>query len=668
MINADPNHKHTYDAQGNITCCTLEEKINAKTDIEIQIHTNEHVLDHESESVWKQYLPATISFVILAMGIVLDNFIKSDFYTGYIRMALYIIAYLPVGLSVLKDAVKAILNGEFFTEFFLMSIATIGAFAIGEYPEGVAVMLFYAIGELFQSAAVTRAKRSIKALLDIRPDKATVLRNGTLTEVAPDTVQVGETIQIKAGEKVALDGVMQSQGSSFNTAALTGESKPNTMKQGEMVLAGMINLDKVVEIKVSKIFAESSLARILDMVQNATSRKAKTELFIRKFSKIYTPIVVLLALLLTFVPYFFMEQYVFSEWLYRALIFLVISCPCALVISIPLGYFGGIGAASRNGILFKGSNYLDLMTKINTIVMDKTGTLTKGVFKVQEVNAASHSKDEFVAIVAAIESQSTHPIAKAIVEYANGKDKDVPVSDVEEISGHGLKGTFKGSEVLAGNTKLLKKFNIVYPKEVDSITDTIVVAAINNEYAGYITIADELKEDTKDAVSQMHQTISKIVMLSGDKQSVVDKIAKELNIVNAYGSLLPEQKVQIVEDLKKESHRVIAFVGDGINDAPVLALSDVGIAMGALGSDAAIETADVIIQTDQPSKIITAIEISKATQRIVWQNITLAFGVKVIILALGAVGLATMWEAVFADVGVALLAILNAIRIQKQEF
>ncbi|MDO9184402.1 MAG: heavy metal translocating P-type ATPase [Bacteroidia bacterium] len=677
MISKASNHKHTYDAQGNMTCCTLEEKIYTNANAAELIkpkhqHTEGDGHDHEHESsegaAWKQYLPLSISLTMLLLGIIFDNYVKADFFKSYVRLVWYVIAYLPVGLPVIKEAVQAIRKGEFFTEFFLMSLATIGAFGIKEYPEGVAVMLFYAIGELFQTAAVNRAKRSIKALLDIRPDKATVLRNGTLTEVAPDTVKVDEIIQVKAGEKVALDGVMQSAGSSFNTAALTGESKPNTLKQGETVLAGMINLDKVVEIKVSKVFAESSLARILEMVQNATSRKAKTELFIRKFSKIYTPIVVLLALVLTFVPYFFVDQYVFSQWLYRALIFLVISCPCALVISIPLGYFGGIGAASRNGILFKGSNYLDLMTKINTIVMDKTGTLTKGVFKVQEVNAVSHSKDEFVAIVAAIESQSTHPIAKAIVEYANGKDKDVPVSNVEEISGHGLKGTYKGSEVLAGNTKLLKKFNVAYPAEVDAITDTIVVAAINNQYAGYITIADELKEDAKEAVSQMHQTISKIVMLSGDKQSVVDKIAKELNIVNAYGSLLPEQKVQKVEDLKKESHRVIAFVGDGINDAPVLALSDVGIAMGALGSDAAIETADVIIQTDQPSKIITAIKISKVTQRIVWQNIALAFGVKVIVLALGAGGLATMWEAVFADVGVALLAILNAIRIQKMKF
>lgn len=666
MINKDPNHKHTYDAKGNMTCCSLEDKINAKTG-HTHSHDDEHTHEGESKSAWREYIPASISLALLIAGIVLDTWLQFKTFP-VIRLIWYAVAYIPVGVPVLIDAFKAIAKREVFTEFLLMSIATIGAFAIGEYPEGVAVILFYAIGELFQSAAVNRAKRSIKALLDIRPDKANVIRNGALTEVAPTSINVGEIIQIKAGEKVALDGIMLSAGSSFNTAALTGESKPNTIRQGETVLAGMINLDKVVEIKVSKVFAESSLARILDMVQNANSRKAQTELFIRKFSKIYTPIVVLLAVLLTIIPYFFVEEYIFSQWLYRALIFLVISCPCALVISIPLGYFGGIGAASRNGILFKGSNYLDLMTKINTIVMDKTGTLTKGVFKVREIKPVNDSKYEIVSIIAAVEAQSTHPIAKAIVEYAKGKGGEARISNVEEISGHGLKATYMGAEVLAGNTKLLKKFNIAYPAEIDAITDTIVVAAINNQYAGYITIADELKDDAKEAVLQMQKTIPVIVMLSGDKQSVVDKVASELNITNAFGGLLPENKVQKVEELKKDSKNVIAFVGDGINDAPVLALSDVGIAMGAMGSDAAIETADVIIQTDQPSKIITAIKISKATQRIVWQNIALAFSVKIIVLALGAGGVATMWEAVFADVGVALLAILNAVRIQKIKF
>ncbi len=669
-MNTEQKHKHRSDAQSKADCCSSEEKNNSNTKNTLEDgHSDDDGHDHnlENESALKAYLPAIISFVMLMIGIVVDNYFTFDFYTKHVRLSWYIIAYFPVGFPVFKDAWKTIIKGEVFTEFLLMSIATIGAFAIGEYPEGVAVMLFYSIGELFQSAAVSRAKQSIKALLDIRPDKASVLRNGILVEVAPDTVQVGEIIQVKAGEKVALDGVMQSAGSSFNTAALTGESKPDTIKQGENVLAGMVNLDKVADIKVSKVFAESSLARILDMVQNASSRKAETELFIRKFSKIYTPIVVLLALLLTFVPYLFVENYLFSEWLYRALIFLVISCPCALVISIPLGYFGGIGAASRNGILFKGSNYLDLMTKVNTVVMDKTGTLTKGVFKVQAVKSSKLPEDEFVALVAALESKSTHPIAKAIVDY-HGDKNIATITDIEEIAGYGLKGNSNGMIIMAGNAKLLKKFNIAYPPEIDSITDTIVVATANNEYAGYITIADEIKEDAAQAIKDINEMNIETVMLSGDKQSVVDKIAATLNIKNAFGNLLPENKVQKVEELKKDGHRVIAFVGDGINDAPVLALSDVGMAMGGLGSDAAIETANVVIQTDQPSKIVTAIKIGKATKQIVWQNIGLAFGVKVIVLTLGASGLANMWEAVFADVGVALLAILNAVRIQKIKF
>lgn len=675
MINNKPNHIHTYDAKGNMTCCSLEEKVyqnaNAKEihsghqHAEGEEHGHEH--DHSGASGGlRQYVPATGSFLLLMAGLAFDYWLKPVFFTGYIRLCWYLLAYLPVAWPVLKDAVKAIAKGEVFTEFLLMTLATVGAFSIHEFPEGVAVMLFYAIGELFQSAAVNRAKRNIKALLDIRPDIATVIRNQPV-QVRPEEVVIGEIVQVKAGEKVALDGTLLSERGSFNTAALTGESKPSDIIMGEEVLAGMINLDKVIEIRVTKKFSESSLARILDLVQNANSRKAQTELFIRKFSKIYTPVVVGLALCLLFIPYFFVEGYVLSDWLYRSLIFLVISCPCALVISIPLGYFGGIGAASRNGILFKGSNYLDLLTKVNTVVMDKTGTLTKGVFKVQEVNSARLPYDEFVAIAAAVEAQSTHPIAKAIVDYAGNKNK-LKSEQAEEISGHGLKAVVNGSVVLAGNTKLLKKFNIPYLGKIDAITDTIVVVAIDNEYAGFITIADEIKEDAADTIKVMHSLQIKTVMLSGDKQAVVDKVAKQLKIDSAFGSLLPENKVEKVEALKADKDRVIAFVGDGINDAPVLALSDVGIAMGGLGSDAAIETANVVIQTDQPSKIITAIKIGKATKSIVWQNIGLAFAVKLIVLALGAGGLATMWEAVFADVGVALIAILNAVRIQNKTF
>jgi len=600
-------------------------------------------------------------------GIVLDNFVKPEFFKKYVRLIWYIVAYVPVGIPVIKDAFNSIIKGSFFSEFFLMSIATIGAFFIGEYSEGVAVMLFYAVGELFQSAAVKRAKSSIKALLDVRPDTVSVLRNGSITTVSPSEVKIAEIIQVKSGEKVALDGELISDTAAFNTAALTGESKPDTKRKGEQVLAGMINLNTVSEIKVTALFKDSKLSRILELVQEATARKAPTQLFISKFAKIYTPIVVFLALGICFVPALFVGNYVFNDWLYRSLVFLVISCPCALVISIPLGYFGGIGLASRNGILFKGSNYLDVMTKIDTVVMDKTGTLTKGVFKVQEIKTVGIDEKEFLKLTAAIEGKSTHPIATAIVQHAGDIIKNVSVENIEEISGHGLKGKIDGKEVLAGNLKLLKKFSIPYDDAAESIVDTIVVVAVNNKYAGYITISDEIKEDAAQAINDMHSLNIKTVMLSGDKQTVVDKVAQILKIDNAFGNLLPEDKVNKVQALKNEN-RIIAFVGDGVNDAPVIALADAGVAMGGLGSDATIETADIVIQNDMPSKIVTAIKIGKVTRKIVWQNITMAMVVKIIVLALGAGGIATLWEAVFADVGVALVAILNAVRIQNIKF
>jgi Cd2+/Zn2+-exporting ATPase len=625
--------------------------------------------DHdEAGGINKEWLSAMASFVLLIAGLILDNLVSPSWFTGFVRFGWYAIAYFPVGLPVLLKGLRYAFRGEVFTEFILMSIATMGAFYIGEYPEGVAVMVFYAIGELFQSAAVNRAKRSIKALMDVRPDVASVYRNGNLLNVDPTEVLVGESILIKVGERVPLDGEMLSEGSSFNTAALTGESKPKTIEKGETVLAGMINESKVVDLKVTKLFNESSLARILELVQNATGRKAKTELFIRRFAKVYTPIVVFLAIALTLLPYFFVQEYNFDQWLYRALIFLVISCPCALVVAIPLGYFGGIGAGSRNGILFKGSNYLDLMTRVNTIVMDKTGTLTKGVFKVQQVVSKGMNENEWLPLVAALESNSNHPVAKAVVEFSKGRYDKISVDTLEEIKGHGLKGIIQGKEVLAGNPKLLSKFGVTVDQETLSISDTIVTIAIDKTFVGYITISDEIKEDSKQAIEQMHALHIKTIMLSGDKQTVADKVAKTLGIDQAYGELLPEHKVEKVEAIKKGKKEAVAFVGDGINDAPVLALSDVGIAMGGLGSDAAIETADVVIQTDQPSKIVTAIKIGKATNQIVWQNIAMAFGVKLVVMALGAGGLATMWEAVFADVGVALLAILNAVRIQRMKF
>lgn len=469
MINKDTNHKHTYDKQGHITCCSLEEKINAKTEKHDEHDGHDH--DHEGESTWKEYLPALISFALLMAGLIFDYFIKPDFFKEYVRLVWYIVAYIPVGIPVMKDAVISISKGAFFSEFFLMSLATIGAFFIKEYSEGVAVMLFYAIGELFQTAAVNRAKRSIKALLDIRPDTVSVLRNGQAITISPSEIIIGEIIQIKSGEKVALDGILLSDKASFNTAALTGESKPDTKNKGEKVFAGMINLNTVSEVKVTALFKDSKLSKILEMVQDAASRKAPTQLFISKFAKVYTPIVVFLALGICLLPFLFVENYLFNDWLYRALVFLVISCPCALVISIPLGYFGGIGLASKNGILFKGSNYLDVMTKINTVVMDKTGTLTKGVFKVQEVKAVGIDEKVFLQLVAGIESKSTHPIASAIAEHI--KDATATVSDVEEIAGHGLKGKINGIEVLAGNAKLLKKFNIAYDAGIESIVESI---------------------------------------------------------------------------------------------------------------------------------------------------------------------------------------------------
>ncbi|WP_040247492.1 heavy metal translocating P-type ATPase [Psychroserpens mesophilus] len=632
-------------------------------------HSNDDGHDHSGQpNNFKAYIPAIISFSMLIIGIGLDYFETFPNFKGWIRIVWYTIAYIPVGFPVIKEGWSSIRKGDFFTEFFLMSIATIGAFVIGEYPEGVAVMLFYAVGELFQNAAVNRAKRNIKALLDVRPNEALVYRENDYVSVSPETVEIGEKVQVRVGEKIPLDGILLSEKGSFNTAALTGESKPDTIVKGEKVFAGSINMDGVIEIETTKEFKDSSIARILDMVQNATARKSKTELFIRQFARIYTPIVVFLAIGVTFFPYFFIDDYVFRDWLYRALIFLVISCPCALVISIPLGYFGGLGAASKNGILFKGASFLDAMTKINTLVMDKTGTVTKGVFKIKEIKTIGWDEKEFMKYLMAIEEQSTHPIAKAILEYKD-EGADYEASEVSEIAGKGLKGIVNGKTVLVGNKALMAANNIDVLMETEAIVESIVLVSIDNEFAGYVVIADELKDDAKETITALHNVgVKNIMMLSGDKDSITQKVASQLNIEIAKGGLLPEDKLNEVEILKQIPENKIAFIGDGINDAPVLAASDVGIAMGGLGSDVAIETADVIIQTDQPSKVVRAIKISRSTRRIVWQNIGLAFGVKVIVLILGAGGLATMWEAVFADVGVALLAILNAVRLQRMKW
>jgi len=631
-------------------------------------HSHDDGHNHGNGSAFKTYIPAIISFVMLMVGIAVDYFDAIPQFQGWIRVVWYTLAYIPVGFPVIKEGWKSLIKGDVFTEFFLMSIATIGAFIIGEYPEGVAVMLFYAVGELFQNAAVNRAKGNIKALLDVRPKEANVFRDGDYISASPEAVNIGEKIQIRVGEKIPLDGILLSEKASLNTAALTGESKPDSIQKDAKVYAGSINLESVIEVEVTNTFEDSSIARILDLVQNATARKSKTELFIRQFARIYTPIVVFLAIGVTFIPYFFVDDYVFRDWLYRALIFLVISCPCALVISIPLGYFGGLGAASKNGILFKGASFLDAMTKINTLVMDKTGTVTKGVFKIKEVKAIGWNETEFMRYLMAMEEQSTHPIAKAILEY-KAEGEDFEAQDVSEIAGKGLKGIVNGKTVLVGNKALMTANNINVPTDTESIVESIVLVAIDNQFAGYVVIADELKEDAKETITELHKVgIKKIMMLSGDKDSITQQVAKELNIENAKGGLLPEDKLNEVENLKKNPENKIAFIGDGINDAPVLAASNVGIAMGGLGSDVAIETADVIIQTDQPSKVVRAIKISRSTRKIVWQNIILAFGVKVIVLILGAGGLATMWEAVFADVGVALLAILNAVRLQRMSW
>lgn len=668
---------HKHDMDDKQACCALEEKKVNKaakdtgccaSHSESENHDEEdHDHSNGNESTLRMFLPSIISFIGLLIALFFDNYFPQSWFNGWIRIVWYVIAYIPVGLPVLKEAYVSGTKGAFFSEFFLMGIATLGAFAIGQYAEGVAVMLFYSIGELFQMLAVKRAKLNIKLLLDQRPDIANVVMGQNVIAIKASEVVIGAVIELKPGEKLALDGRLLSDYATFNTAALTGESKPDSKSKGDTILAGMINGNSIAQIKVTTAFTDSKLAKILQMVQDATAKKAPTELFIRKFAKIYTPIIVYLAIAICVVPILFAETYVFKEWLYRALLFLVVSCPCALVISIPLGYFGGIGAASKNGILFKGSTFLDTMEAIQVVVMDKTGTLTKGIFKVQKVVSIGILESDLVNYTAAMEAKSTHPVGSAIVEFAKNPKNEIVVSNFTEIPGLGLQGVVDGNEILVGSPKLMKKFHIDYDTGLDAIPYTIVVVAINQKYTGYFLIADEIKEDAKAAIESLHKINIKTILLSGDNQAVVLAVAKELNIDEAYGNLLPEDKVNKVTALLNQNLKV-AFVGDGVNDAPVIALADAGIAMGGLGSDAAIETADIVIQNDQPTKIFTAITIGKKTKQIVWQNIGLAFSVKLIVLILGAGGLATMWEAVFADVGVALLAILNAVRIQRMKF
>ena len=620
----------------------------------------------------KQYRNEIFSFLMLMAGILLGYAQTAWFALPYISLAWYLAAVAPVGFPVMAEAWEHFMKKEYFNEFMLMTIATIGAFCIGEYPEGVAVMLFYAVGEQLQDGAVDKARDNIRALLDMRPRTASVFRKGQYSIVSPEAVEIGETIEVRVGEKVPLDGVLQNEAGVFNTAALTGESLPRSVRQSGEVLAGMIPVNETIRLTVTKPYSQSTLARMLEMVEEAAECKAPTELFMRKVARYYTPAVIGIAFLIPVLPFLYsLVQpsfiYLFASWLYRSLVFLVISCPCALVVSIPLGYFGGIGAASHKGIIFKGGNYLDAVTKADTFVFDKTGTLTTGNFRVCRIETAGiYSEAEVLKYIASAESKSSHPMAKAVVEYAKQQQATLyPVGAVTEIAGYGLEAYIGGKQILAGNYRLMDKYGIAYPEGLHEMPESLILCACNGIYAGVVVMEDELKDDAVEAIRGLKQQgIRHFEILSGDKTALVQNIAHRLDIRHAYGDLLPADKVARLQKLKDEKH-CVAFVGDGINDAPVLALSDVGIAMGGLGSDIAIETADVIIQDDSLSKLVTAVRIGKYTRRIIWQNIILAFLVKFAILALGTVGVATLWEAVFADSGVALLAIFNAMRINR---
>src|SRR6056297_2579129 len=628
----------------------------------------DQILDRpkSSFSISKHWQPM-LSAVLLSIGLFLDHIYPVAIFEGFFRLMWYIIAYLPVGYPVLKMGWENLIRGEIFTEFFLMGIATLGAFYIGEYPEGVGVMLFYSVGEAFQHSAVQKARSDIRALLDVRAEEAHLKIGESFQTVHPKTVAIGEVIHVKPGERIPLDGKLLTERAAFDTSAITGESRPRHFNTGEDVLAGMINLNRVIELEVQKTYENSSISRILKMVQDAASRKAKTELFIRSFAKVYTPIVVLLATLLVVLPAFFVSSYQFDDWLYRGLVFLVISCPCALVVSIPLGYFGGIGSASRSGILIKGANFLEALTRVHTVVFDKTGTLTQGVFKVTEVVARNgFSQDDLLSWAALAEAHSSHPIARSILE-AYAKEVDTQrVNDYQEIKGCGVKATIDGKTILAGNDRLLQMEKIDH-KDSD-LTGTVVYMAIDGTYAGYLIIADQIKEQSASAISSLKATGTKrTVMLTGDNEQEAKRMASEIGIDSYFAELLPEDKVKIVEDMERQldNDAQLVFVGDGINDAPVIARANIGAAIGALGSDAAIEAADVVLMNGNPGKLSRAIEIAKFTKKIVIQNIALALGVKGIFVVLGTIGLVTIWEAVFADVGVALLAIFNATRTLK---
>ena len=600
-----------------------------------------------------------ISFILLLLALITKEKIQ------IISTILFIISYLIVGYPILHKALKNIKRGKIFDENFLMTIATLGALAIGELPEAVAVMLFYQVGELFQSFAVDKSRKSVKELMDIRPDYANVEREGNLQKVDPENVKIAEIIIIKPGEKIPLDGIIIDGKSSLNTVALTGESMPANVKKGDEVLSGCVNNTGLLKVKVTKEFGESTVSKILELVENASSRKSKSEAFISQFAKYYTPIVVIIALILAIFPPIIFGQ-PFTTWIYRALTFLVVSCPCALVVSIPLSFFGGIGASSQIGVLVKGSNYLEALSNIEIIVCDKTGTLTEGKFKVQNISPTGVTDEELLKLASYAENYSTHPIALSIKEEYGKKIDTKKISDVKEISGKGVKATINGEEILVGNAKLMKEYKIDLPEN----NKNQIYVSCNNNYIGSIEVSDKIKDDSYKAVKELKKhNVKKIVMLTGDKDEVSKEVSRELGLDEYHSELLPQDKVKIVEDLMKNKGEKskLLFVGDGINDAPVLALSDIGVAMGGLGSDAAIEAADIVIMTDEPSKIADAINVSKRTMKIVKENIIFALTVKVLVLILASVGIATMWAAVFADVGVSVLAILNALRILRIE-
>ena len=615
-----------------------------------------------SRKMSKQLIKIIISLLLVVISLLLK------FDTELYSNILYVIAYIIVGYDIVLKAVRNIFKGKVFDENFLMTVATIGAFCIGEFPEAVAVMLFYQIGELFQSYAVDRSRKSVASLMDIRPNYANVYREDEIERVDPDEVNIGEIILVKPGEKIPLDGIVVDGESMLNTQALTGESVPRKVTVNDEVLSGCINNDRILKIKVSKDFEESTVSKILDLVENASSRKSKSENFISKFAKYYTPIVVIVSVALAVIPPLVIKEALFSDWLYRALSFLVVSCPCALVISIPLSFFGGIGAASKIGVLIKGSNYLEALASAEIVVCDKTGTLTEGVFKVQKIDAIGYSDDELLRYAAYAEGFSNHPISISLKQAYNKEINEKLVTETQEISGKGVLAKVDGKMVLVGNEKIMKEYNIKFQKSEE--TGTIVYVAINDEFAGTILIADKIKEDSYKAVKLFkNNNVRKVVMLTGDRDNISESVANELNLDEYHAELLPQDKVSWVEKLmtQKSSGGKLIFVGDGINDAPVLALSDIGVAMGGLGSDAAIEAADVVIMTDEPSKIANSVQISKKTMRIVKQNIVFAIAVKIGVLILSAFGVSTMWEAVFADVGVSVLAIVNALRVLRIE-